>query len=355
VAQGEQDKSEAAAGSTSAGRLAAKRAAKAAAKAAKRATGPVPNEVQQGVNVARHFYENNARMVWMGLGAGLLLGVGWLLVTALLAKQGHEVTDLLQAGVTTANAPVIAEGEDVPEDLPESFSSEKARAEKALAEYKKTIAQFPDKLASAWAHLGAGQALDQLGKHGDAQKEYQLALAGDDKPPFLRMLALQGFGFSLEADKKFSDAASRFAQINALADGAYKPVGEYNRARMLVAQGKPKDAATALEALLKAEHARPAEQGERWKSVVDDAQTMLDELAVQLDDPKLRSSNAGGSGLPQNILDALRGKMAAGKGEPALNEEILKQLEQQVDKSGSAPAPGSAPKPPAAPAEDKPK
>lgn len=348
MAQGEQDKSEAAAGSTAASRLAAKRAAKAAAKAAKRATGPVPNEVAQGVNVARHFYENNVRMVWLGLGAGLVLGVSWLLVTGLLAKQGHEASELLAAGVTSANAPVIAEGEDVPEDLPESFASAKARSDKALAEYRKTVARFSDAPATAWAHLGAGQALDQLGKHGDAQKEYQLALAGDDKPPFLRMLVLQALGFSLEADKKYNDAAERFTQISALADGVYRPLGEYHRARMLLALGKPKDAATALEALVKAEHERPADAGERWKSVVEDAQTMLDELAVQLDDPKLRSSNANSSGLPQNILEALRGKMAAGKGEPALNEEILKQLEQQVDKSGSAPKP-------AAPAQGKPK
>ena len=36
----------------------------------------------------------------------------------------------------------------------------------------------------------------------------------------------------------------------ALAEGAYKPVGEYHRARMLLAQNKPKDAASVLEALV---------------------------------------------------------------------------------------------------------
>ena len=338
VAQGEQNKTEAAEGSTAAGRLAAKRAAKAAAKAAQRATGPVPNEVAQGVKVARGLYESNSRVVWIAVGAVAVIAGAWIGVTRYTAKQGREASELLHVGVTAANAPIVAEGQEAPEDAPESFSSSKTRAEKASAEYAKTSKSFGGSTAAAWSQLGQAQALEQLGKHGEAQALYSKAVAADDKGGELKFLALQGLAFSLEAEKKYGPAAERFAQIGALADGAYKPVGEYHRARMLLAQNKPKDAASVLEALVKAERARPAEAGQRWQSLVESAQTTLDELAVLLDQPSLRSESSGsGGGLPQNILDALRGKMGAGKGEPGLSDEDLQRLIQQVDKGGGTP------------------
>jgi tetratricopeptide (TPR) repeat protein len=346
VAQGEQDKSEAAAGSTAASRLAAKRAAKAAAKAAQRATNPIPNEVAQSVTVARSFYGTHARTLWLTVAVAAVGGLAWIGISHFMGKQGAEASESLHVGVTVANAPIVAEGEEAPEDAPETFSSAKARAEKARAEYDKTIKSFSGSDAVGWAQLGQAQALEQLGKHGEAQQQYQKALAADDQGGILQMLALQGIAFSLEAEKKHADAAARFAQISALADGAYKPVGEYHRARMLLAQNKPKDAASVLEALVKAERARPTDAGERWKSVLEDAQTRLDELAVQLDQPKLRAEPSGG-GLPQNIIEALRGQMGAGKGEPGLSEDILRQLEQQVDTSGGAPP--TAPAAPVAP------
>ena len=129
------------------------------------------------------------------------------------------------------------------------------------------------------------------------------------------LLALEGLGFSLEAEKKYGEAAARFEQIAALADGDYKPVGEYHRARMLIALGKPAEGAKVLEALVKAERARPVGEEPRWKGIVEDAQTYLDELAVELDQPKLRSEvgRGSGGGNMQGIMDALRGQIGQGK------------------------------------------
>jgi hypothetical protein len=345
VAQGEQNKSEADEGSSAASRLAAKRAAKAAAKAAQRATTPVPNEVAQGVKAARGLYETNSRIVWLVVGGAVVLAGAWYAFSYYTAKQGREASELLHAGVTVANGPIVAEGQEAPEDAPETFSSSKARAEKASAEYAKTGKSFAGTSAAAWSQLGQAQALEQLGKHAEAQQLLLKVIAADESGGVLKLLSLQALAFSLEAEKKYGPAAERFAQIGALAGGAYKPVGEYHRARMLLAQNKPKDAASVLEALVKAERARPVESGQRWQSLVESAQTTLDELAVLLDQPSLRSesSGAGGGGLPQNILEALRGQMGAGKGEPQLTEEFIKQLEQQVDKGGGAPPAGAKP------------
>ena len=343
MAQGEQNKTDAAEGNTAASRLAAKRAAKAAAKAAERAKTPVPNEVAQGVTAARGLYHDNSRTIWIVIGVAVAAAGAWLGVTHYMSKKGAEASELLHVGVTAANGPIVAEGEEAPEDAPESFSSVKTRAEKSKAEYAKARKGYPGSKAAIWADLGQANALAQLGKHAEAQQLFLKVIAADEDGASLRLLALEGLGFSLEAEKKYGPAAERFAQIGALADGAYKPVGEYHRARMLLAQNKPKDAASVLEALVKAEKARPADQGERWKSIVESAQTALDELAVQLDQPKLRSDSSGG--ISNHILEALRGQMGEGKGEPVLNEEILKQLEQQVDLSGGAPPAAPAPAP----------
>ena len=58
---------------------------------------------------------------------------------------------------------------------------------------------------------------------------------------------------------------------------------------MQIALGQKQKAADLLQALLKAEKARPAGEGTRFESVVSDAETLLTELSVELNAPKLRA------------------------------------------------------------------
>jgi hypothetical protein len=149
---------------------------------------------------------------------------------------------------------------------------------------------------------------------------------------------------------------------------------------MYVALGDKKKAAELLEALLKAERARPPADGTRYEGLVADAETLLTELSVELDDPKLRADIPSASGgaaagdgktgaLTQDIVDALRKQLENQQGGKGLNKDIVDALEQQVQtgdssattikipapKSGSDQAqPGPAPAPgQAAPAEPK--
>lgn len=115
VAPSEEEKGEATQRSDAASRLAARRAAKAAAKAAKRGTSPlVPGSVTKKVEAARSFYQDNARLLLGGAGAGLIAAVLWITFSSQSRKQEREATDQLYAGIEAMNAPVIGPDETPP-------------------------------------------------------------------------------------------------------------------------------------------------------------------------------------------------------------------------------------------------
>ena len=98
-----------------------------------------------------------------------------------------------------------------------------------------------------------------------------------------------------------------------------------------MAQGQPQKAAEVLEALVKAERARPEEQGKRFENVVGDAETLLTELSVELNAPKLR----------QDLAPAPSAMPAAGRqgSRAALTKDIVEQLRKQLEqgKGGEGP------------------
>jgi tetratricopeptide (TPR) repeat protein len=350
VTQGEENKSEADARSSATARLAARRAAKAAAKAAQRGTSPlVTGRLLRGAGVARSLYGQHQRTLWAGLAAGLLVAVSWLALSAHFGKRSRETAELLGAGVAAANAPIVTPGEEpagaqAPE---ESYPNEKARSDKARGEFQTLIKRFPDAPATAWARLCEANELSGLGQRAEAQKLYEQLVADKDLDAFVRWRALEGLGFALEAQQKYADAAQRFEQIGALQNGAYKAVAEYHRARMHIALGQKPKAAELLQALVKAERARPPGEGMRFESVVSEAETLLTELSVELNAPKLRAEipaaspvlgpspgpgpdKGGGTGLTKDIVDALRKQLESGKGGKGLTKDIVQQLEKQV-------------------------
>jgi tetratricopeptide (TPR) repeat protein len=373
VAGSEQEKGGATPRSEAASRLAAKRAAKAAAKASKRGTSSVPPAMAKGVLKARSFYEDNARLLLGGLGVGVLAAIATIAINNHLAKQGREASTALLAGIEATNAPVIASDAVPTEDDSdtETFPTAKARAEKAHAEYGRVIKGFSDSKAASWARLGDANALRELGKPAEAAKLYERLLANSDLDPFLRARAAEGAGFALEAQQKFSEASARFEQLAELDGGAHKPLGDYHRARMLLAQGQKQKAAELLGALVKAERARPPAEGTRFEGVVSDAETLLTELSVELDAPKLRAdipgavpspaATVGGQepgGLTKDIVDALRKQLETGKAGEGFTPEMLEALEKQVDTGKSStttvkiPAPKPAPAPEGASPEE---
>jgi hypothetical protein len=314
-----------------ANRLAARRAAKAAAKAAKKGTDlPIPDEAQERVVQAAAVYERNSSKLWVGIGAFVVLSAGVFGVLELLGSRNHEAAAALELGVEAARGAIVKEGEDGPtDDDIETFPTVEARAKKAEEAFAAAADKHSDKLAGRWAKLGEATALAELGKHTDAQKLFE-SLAGDENM-FIAMRATEGVAFALEAQGKHADAASRFEALGKLRDGAFKPLADYHRARMLVAQGKKQEAATLLGALIKAERGKPETAPSRFTNVVNDAETLLTELSVELDDPKLRADipkarSAGGNS--SDIMEQLRLQLGQGEGGGQLSPEVLEMLQK---------------------------
>jgi len=361
VAENEQEQGVGDTRTSAAGRLAAKRAAKAAAKAAARGASALPDVVAQNVDAVQTLYDRNARMLWVAVGTVSIGAIAWFSISYYVNKQSHESAQLLSAAVDTAVARITTSDDTAADDdTSESYANANARAEKARGEFRTVVTRFSGAAAANWALLGEANALRTLGKFSDAERQYQVLAAKPNLDPFVQIRALEGLGFTLEAQSKFPAAEGRFAEAGKLDNGSYKTVADYHRARMLAAQNEPKKASDLLESLIKAERARPStEGGVVYESVVADAETMLAGLAVVLGTSKPHTDSAtvepqpagptqgSVTGISKEIIDALRKQLANGKGGKGLTKELIEKLETQG--SGST-KPSSQPTQPTAPA-----
>jgi tetratricopeptide (TPR) repeat protein len=311
------DKADSPARDTAGTRLAAKRAAKAAKKAASRGT---TNAVEEAANTVAHeataWIDRHGRTVLIVLGAGILVAIGGLVIGNMTQGKNREAGVLLQTAVTTAQGIVVPADETPPEDpMFPVFPSAKEREEKALAQFRDVSKKFPGTRGAAYAQLGEANTQLQLGNYADASSVFEKLRSAqsehDDQDELVRFRVLEGAGYALEGQKKYSEARERFEALSKLNNGSYRILGDYHRARMLVAEGKRDDAKKLLEELTKAEAEKPVPEGEtapaeRYESALNAAQTLLTELGGK---PPERS--AGGSGISQQVLDSLRKQLGA--------------------------------------------
>jgi predicted negative regulator of RcsB-dependent stress response len=303
------DKAEPPARDTAGSRLAAKPAAKAARKASQRGTTDPAEQVAKQVRNANAWFEDHGKSLAIGIGALVLIGGGWVLFATMQGRSDHAAGDALKVAVATMQGLIVTADETAPEEpLVPVFSSVKERDEKALKQFNDVVKQYPNTSAGHYAQLGAANAALELGQYAQAATAFGKVLdsAGDDT--FLRFRALEGSGFALEGQQKYEEARKRFESLSQLQSGAYRTIGDYHQARMLVAQGQRDAARKLLEASSKAAADKPDEQGERFESIAGAAQTLLSELGGK------PAEKAGkGSGISQNVLDALRKQLATQK------------------------------------------
>lgn len=307
------DKAHVPAQETAGSRLAAKRAAKSARKAATRGTTNPVEEVAKSVQHVNAWIDAHGRKVWIVLGAAVAIAVAALAIASLQDGKSREAGALLRTAVTTTQGIIVAPEETPPEDpMFPTFTAAKERDEKALSQYRDVQKQYPSSTAAGYAALGEANTLLRLAKNAEASAVFEkLRKSADEKDDFLRFRALEGAGYALEGQQKYAEAAERFDALSKLKNGAYRKVGDYHRARMLVLQGKRDEAKQVLEALDKAAADKPAEADEATSSdfefATTAAQTLLSELGGQ---PKQSTS---GGGISQSVLDSLRKQLGSKK------------------------------------------
>lgn len=317
----ETEESSAPAKSGAAARVAARRAAKAARKAAQR--GPAEDlltdkEIAEGVQVATSWLDRNQRMLW-GMLAGLL-AAGILVITVSNKRQqaDRDATDALREGARAAIAPVIPEtelsaqaDEDKDKDDRETFPTEKARAEEALAKFKKATKNFKGTIPAHWARLGEGNELLELGRYKEAEKEFRTLSAANDQEDYLRFRAFEGLGFALEGQKRYADAQKAFESGVAIHNGLYRAQADLHVARMLAAQGKRDEAVKRLQELVTLLKERDVEKNLKEDDVQTEAEQKLAELGAPVE--------KGG-----------------------ISPDFMKELQRQLGSAGKVISPGAA-------------
>jgi tetratricopeptide (TPR) repeat protein len=321
VADIQSDNADSPARETAGTRLAAKRAAKAARKAATRGSGAATDAASDDsapstALEATAWLDKHGRAILMVVGGAIAVAVAGLLISNASEGKNREGGTLLQTAVTSSLGIVVPAEETPPEDpIFPVFPSAKERDEKALSQFRDVSKKFPDSLASTYAQLGEGNTLLGLGNYADASTAFEKLRAATNADDFVRARALEGAGYALEGQKNYAQARERFEALSKLKNGAYRTLGDYHRARMLVAEGKRDDAKKLLEELTKAAAEKPADSAadtaptDRFESTLNAAQTLLTELGGK---PPERAG--GASGISQQVLDSLRRQMGAKSG-----------------------------------------
>jgi tetratricopeptide (TPR) repeat protein len=293
-------------------RLAAKRAARAAQKAAKRGTTNNVERATHKVQQAAAWVDDHGRKIWIGLGAIVAVGVAWVVLAHYLTTKDFDAGAALHTAVTNNLGVVVPPDETAPEDLiVPAFSSAEERGKKTLDAYKDVAKKYGSSTAGKYAMLGLANSLFESGKHAEAAAEYAKVIDGAGADTYLRFRALEGSGYALEAQQKYPEALQKFEELSRFANGAYRSLGDYHRARILVAQGKSAEARTLLESSSKALAANTnVQERERFESAVESSETMLQELGGKPTE-KPRVDPTGKGGLSQDVMDAIRKQLAA--------------------------------------------
>ncbi|MCC6874668.1 MAG: tetratricopeptide repeat protein, partial [Sandaracinaceae bacterium] len=330
-------------GKTAGARLAAAKAAKAARKAAKR--GKVVKEedplerakasaVGQRASAAGQWAKENRNIV-LGAVLALLLGLaGFLGYDAYQSSQASAAAALLTEAIEISEATIRAEGEDAPagqsdDDDERTYPTEEARTRAALEAFRRVTADYPTSEAAAWARLGEGRSHAALGQNDEARQAFEQAIAAGGSQPQIAFEALEGIGFSYEAEEGWDQAQTRYEEMRSLADGAYAPMARYHLARILLAKGERDRALEAFRTLV--EELREAEgedeegeprTGPSHPYVLAQAEIRLREL-----DPSSAPSApsfGGGAGLP---------------GGESLTPEQIEMIRQIMQKQGGGAPP----------------
>ncbi len=219
----------------------------------------VDDALVRGADASAKFLRDNfAWLQWIII-AGLAAGMGFLIYEYRKEvdgeKQGAKLASILatQFGRIAAADPVTPSDRRLVDTRPE-FESEAAKAKKA-AEAWQALKDAKTAELRLSAGLGRAGALYDLGQNAEARKAYE-AVAGDTQSglhPQLKGRALEGIGFTFEAEQKYEDAKKAFEKLGAVETDEFKHLRKFHIARieyLLGNRDKAQEMLTELDAKL---------------------------------------------------------------------------------------------------------
>jgi tetratricopeptide (TPR) repeat protein len=225
-------------------------------------------------------------------------------------KSANE-SKLLAAGLEASVARVVVPNADADDGVPKpeaeddtlTFDSIKARATEALNRWSEAAAKTAD--LKAIADLGEANAHMDLEEYDKAIAAYKAFLAS--KPGavgFLRLQAVEGLGYALEAKGKDAEAKAEFDQLKDSSTGEIKKMATYQSARLAEKTGDRETAKKLYKEVLDnyGENQKPS----RFDIVFVQARTRLLTLDPKAQAPDLPAGSGSGlDGLDPRLLQQL--------------------------------------------------
>ena len=313
-------------------RIAAEKERKSEAKAKRRGLDAerIEEKAEQKAEAAVGLLVEHGKTLGVAVAGVLAVVGGYFGWQEFAQRQKSGELTALSESLQIAAAPLRAEDQGAAEAEGLSFATRSERAQEALDLYRSFLKEHGPSRGSVWATLGQASSLLDLGKLSEARASFEKA--AESTEPEAQLRALEGIGFSLEAEKKWAAAEKAFSRLKGLdssAPGA-RDIADYHVARMKAARGEEQGALKILVALLE-RLGKPDADVRRLEYLKTQA-----ELQVLALDPKA---------LPDS---ATRG--GPGPGSQLSQEQIQRLLEQlQQQQQQQAPATGGSEAPPSAP------
>jgi tetratricopeptide (TPR) repeat protein len=180
----------------------------------------------------------------------------------------------------------------------ETFDTTEARAKAASKAFRAVHDEHRGRAAGQVAALGLAGTEFSLGEYAKARRLYEEFLSDTGGLDQLKVIAVEGIGYCLEADERYDKALEKFRELEKLDGGRYRDLAQYHQARMLEKLNKSDDAAELYRAVVRrAEQA--GEETEVDLFVQDRAESRLAVIDPGADVLKARSKNRGADLLRQ--------------------------------------------------------
>lgn len=273
---------------------------------------------------ARFLRDNFTWLQWIIIG-GLAAGMGFLIYEYRKEvegeKEGAKLASILstQFGRIASTEPITPSDRRLVDPRPE-FETEKARAEKAAEKWGSLKSAKAGELRLS-AQLGRAGALYDQTKFAEARAVYEAVVSDGESVllPQIKGRALEGIGFTFEAEHKYEDAKKAFEKLASIETEEFKRLQPFHVARiefLLGNRDKAKELLTTLDAKL-SEGAGPQGPTDYVGAAVRDLLKTVDPSKAQAEQQALSAQQM---------------------------QEFLKQFEAMQKKNG---APGAPPEMPA--------
>jgi tetratricopeptide (TPR) repeat protein len=225
--------------------------------------------------------------------AAIVLGASifWLLASYLSGKAESQAAQMLGSALKLLSRPVQAPTTAVDQDVEDEalFPNQRAKDQAVAEELSRLRSLHPKTRAAITAALPLGEASYRVGRYDQALSAFEDFLHGVPKTDPLRAEALEGEGYVFEAKHQLEQALLTYDQLVSVTKGEFMTgMGLYHRARILAAQGKKEEAATALVEL---KSTYPASAAAR---MAEDRIRLLEREGVKIPEPAAKATPDAG-------------------------------------------------------------